>query len=86
MSKGWDILFNGALQCVLPRPISDHFPIPLVGGGLRREPTLFRFDNMWLEEGSKEVLKIWWRCLIFNGSFSFLLDAKLRAFIPDLNQ
>ena len=49
-------LFNGAFQCVLPRPIFDHFPILLDGGGLRRGPSLFRFENMWLEEEGFDVI------------------------------
>ncbi|RVW92043.1 Signal recognition particle 54 kDa protein 2 [Vitis vinifera] len=38
-----------AMQCVLPRPVYDHFPILLDGGGLRRGPSPFRFENMWVE-------------------------------------
>ncbi|RVX16237.1 hypothetical protein CK203_014500 [Vitis vinifera] len=33
----------------------------LMGGGMRRGPTPFRFENMWLkEEGFQEVLRKWW--------------------------
>ncbi|RVW91011.1 hypothetical protein CK203_044203 [Vitis vinifera] len=35
--------------CRLSRPTSAHFPILLKGGGLRRGPSLFRFENMWLK-------------------------------------
>ncbi|KAJ9696951.1 hypothetical protein PVL29_008942 [Vitis rotundifolia] len=80
VTDDWDRLFNGAVQGVLARPISDHFPILLEGGGLKRGPSPFRFENMWLEEkGFMDQMKRWWGSLSFTGSFSFVLDAKLRA-------
>ena len=33
VSPSWTDQFNGINQCRLPRPVSDHFPITLVGGG-----------------------------------------------------
>ncbi|RVW74115.1 Transposon TX1 uncharacterized 149 kDa protein [Vitis vinifera] len=67
-------------QGILARPISDHFPILLEGGGLKRGPSPFKFENMWLEEkGFMDQMKKWWGSLSFAGSFSFVLDAKLRA-------
>ena len=60
--------------------MSDHFPILLDGGGVRRGPVPFRFENMWLkEEGFKDLLKGWWQGLRFSGSFSFILAEKLKA-------
>ncbi|RVW98940.1 Transposon TX1 uncharacterized 149 kDa protein [Vitis vinifera] len=50
------------------------------GGGLKRGLSPFRFENMWLEErGFMDQMKRWWGSLTFIGSFSFVLDAKLRA-------
>ncbi|RVX01994.1 hypothetical protein CK203_019450 [Vitis vinifera] len=37
-------------------PNLGHFPILLEGGGLRRGPYPFKFENMWLKaEGFKEL-------------------------------
>ncbi|KAJ9681633.1 hypothetical protein PVL29_017839 [Vitis rotundifolia] len=80
VTDNWDCLFNGAVQGVLPRPISDHCPLLLEGGGLIRGPIPFRFENMWLEEeGFKDKMKMWWGNLKFTGTSSFILDSKLRA-------
>ena len=58
VTDNWDNLFNGAVQGILPRPVSDHFPVLLEGGGLKRGPSPFKFENMWLEEeGFKDKMK-----------------------------
>ena len=58
VNEEWDCRFNGSRQCVLPKPVSDHFPILFEGGGLRRGPSIFKFENMWLKvEGFKDLVK-----------------------------
>ena len=37
MTDNWDNLFNGTVQGILPRPVSDHFPVLLEGGGFQRQ-------------------------------------------------
>ena len=87
VNEGWDCWFSGSMQCVLPRPVSDHFPILLNGGGLRRGPSPFRFENMWLKvEGFKDLLKLWWEGDNFCGSSSFILAAKLKALKSKLKE
>ena len=39
-NEGWDNHFGDVRQCVLSRPVSDHFPIMLDVGGVRRGPSL----------------------------------------------
>ena len=61
VSEGWDNHFYGVVKCLLLRLIFDHHPIMLDGGGLRRSPTLFRFENMLLGvEGFKDLLRNRW--------------------------
>ena len=53
--------FSCVLQRRLPRPVSDHFPVLLEGGVIRRGPSPFRFENMWLKfEGFKDLIYSWW--------------------------
>ena len=63
--------------------MSDHFPILLDGGGVRRGSISFRFENMWLkEEGFKDLLRLWWDGLNFSRSASFILAKKMKALKP----
>ncbi|RVW27354.1 hypothetical protein CK203_109429 [Vitis vinifera] len=79
MSPSWIDQFNGINQCRLPRPVSDHFPITLVGGGIRRGSTPFRFENMWLkEEGFKDLVHSWWQGIEVKGNASYKLAIKMK--------
>ncbi|RVW53031.1 hypothetical protein CK203_072745 [Vitis vinifera] len=58
----------------------DRFLVSEDWEGLRRGPTPFRFENMWLkEEDFKTVPKTWWEGFNFSGSASFILAEKLKA-------
>ncbi|WJZ80362.1 hypothetical protein VitviT2T_000290 [Vitis vinifera] len=86
-NEGWDNHFGDVRQCVLPRPVSDHFPVLLDVGGGRRGPSPFRFENMWLKvEGVKELMKSWWEGGRFNGSASFILAEKIKVLKAKLKE
>ena len=42
-------LFNGLFQSALPNPTSNHLPILLDDGGIKKGKTPFIFENMWLK-------------------------------------
>ena len=87
ISEDWEAHFRECIQGVLARPVSDHSPIILDGGGMTRGPTPFRFENMWLkEEGFKEVLRRWWEEIQISGTASYILSEKLKALKPTLKK
>ncbi|RVW14448.1 putative mitochondrial protein [Vitis vinifera] len=62
VSPRWLDQFSNVTQKRLSQPISNHFPITIEGGGKRRGPSPFRFENMWLKvEGFKDLLRSWWQ-------------------------
>ena len=78
VNEGWDSHFGDARQFVLPRPVSDHFPLLMDGGGLRKGLPCLDL-RMWLKvEGVKDLLKYWWEEGSFSGSPSFILAEKLK--------
>ncbi|RVW83678.1 hypothetical protein CK203_046027 [Vitis vinifera] len=57
-------------------------PLPggLEGGTVRRGPSPFRFENMWLKvEGFQELIHSWWQGIEVRGSASFRLATKMKA-------
>ncbi|KAJ9693798.1 hypothetical protein PVL29_009659 [Vitis rotundifolia] len=85
VSQSWLDQFNGVTQIRLSRPISDHFPIVLEGGGISRGPTPFRFENMWLKvEGFKDMVRAWWQEIEVRGSASFRLNVKMKEIKKNL--
>ncbi|RVW80815.1 hypothetical protein CK203_047808 [Vitis vinifera] len=49
----WESHFDGVIQCILPKPISDHSPILLDGVAVRNRPIPFRFENMQLKDAKE---------------------------------
>ena len=50
-----------------------------MGGGIRRGPTPFRFENMWLKvEGFKDLVHSWWQGIEVRGSASYKLATKMK--------
>lgn len=83
----WESHFDGVIQCILPKPISDHSPILLDGVAVRNRPIPFRFENMQLKvEGFKNLVKGWWSRYHFPRSFSFILASKHKALKSDLKR
>ena len=80
VTADWESKFSKVVQRCLLRNIFYHFPILLDSDGIRTGPSPFPFELMWLKhEGFKEILKGWWQSLVFQGSFNFILVAKLKG-------
>ncbi|RVX14869.1 hypothetical protein CK203_012174 [Vitis vinifera] len=81
----WLDQYSRVLHRRLPRPTSDHFPILLEGGGVRRGPSPFKFENMWLKaEGFQELIKGWWQGIVVSGRPSYRLATKLKGLKQNL--
>ncbi|RVW83657.1 Transposon TX1 uncharacterized 149 kDa protein [Vitis vinifera] len=79
VSPNWLDQFSNVIQKRLLRPISDHFPILIEGGGIRRGPSPFRFENMWLKvEGFIDLMRSWWQGMSVRGRASYKLATKLK--------
>ena len=74
VSDEWEDHFSGVFQCTLPRIVSDHCPISLEGGRVKKGKIPFHFENMWLlSDGFKELVREWWTGYSVAGSNSHCL-------------
>lgn len=65
---------------MLPKPVSDHCPIVLGGGGIKKGKISFRFENMWLKtDGFKDLIRNWCTGHVVYGSSRHCLAVKLKA-------
>ena len=87
VSPEWDVQFSLAVQILLPRTLSNHFPILLDCGRNRGGKSPFKPENMWLRsEGFVDRVNHWWDLYCFDGSPSHVLSQKLMALKADLKQ
>ena len=85
VSGDWEEQFHHIRQVRMEHPVSDHWPLLLECGGMRRGPSPFRFENMWLSvEGFREQVKEWWDGYKVRGSLSCVLAKKLKLLKDDL--
>jgi hypothetical protein len=84
VSLGWEERYPGVLRKRLLCLYSDHFPIILACCGRMGGRASFKFENMWLKEDGFVERVGWWSSYQFQGTPSFILAKKLRAFKEDI--
>ena len=87
ISADWEDCYSDTSQKLLPRPLSNHYPILLEVGSMLRDKIPFRFENMWLKtESFVERIQYWWSSYSFIGPPSLVLACKLKALKEDLKK
>jgi hypothetical protein len=87
ISADWKDHYPDVVQKLLPRPLSNHFPLVLEVGSVVRGKSPFRFENMSLQdEGFVDRIAAWWSSYSFWGPPSRVLARKLKALKEDLKK
>ena len=72
VSFDWEDFYLDVCQKLMPRPLSNHYPILLEVGSMLRGKIPFRFENMWLKtEGIVDRVQCWWSSYSFSSSPNF---------------
>ena len=87
VSTDWEKHYPDVVQKLMPKPILDHNPVLLEAGGMAREKSSFKFENMWLKAPDfVDKVKEWWTGYSYSGTPSFVLGQKLKALKGDLKE
>ena len=79
VSQDWIDYHGNVVQLKLPRPASNCASLLLDCGGMRRGPTPFHFENLWLKaEGFQNLMEGWWQGMSFKGSANFIISRKFK--------
>lgn len=87
VTRDWKGHFSHVAQLRLHHPVSDHWPILLDSGGIRRGLSPFQFEKMWLlPKGFREKVRGWWDSYTVLGNPSCRLAQKLKLLKSNLRQ
>ena len=85
VSESWSSCWGNISLWVLPRSISDHYPLVLKCGDLDWGHKPFRFNNYWLENRNfKKVVEGVWRGQGGDGWMGVILKNKLKGLKEEL--